>query len=361
MIFVGHLVRIFLLICLLTFEVWGQITSEPFEFQFEGKTLRGLIEKPETHIPEALIIIIPGYGKTNFVEGNWYGELRMQLVGAGLAVCFWDKMGCGKSEGQFDAQQPVENSADEAIAAIEQIKIQKVPGAESIGLWGISRAGWISPLINQKYPIDFWISVSGTDDKENFGYLVRSNLLIHGKSDVEATRLFEAWISGHQLFCTGGTYAAYLDAIKPLMEDSLSRSLFGYSKTSELSEEGQKAFIKEQKLYTQNGYFDTKSGLWVYLDKFDEILSEMNCPVLALFGSGDSQVDWRKTKQLYEETIGKNSRADLTIEVFDNCNHNLQKCVSCGYQENLSSLGWQACDGYYEMMKEWLLQNVTDK
>jgi len=28
--------------------------------------------------------------------------------------------------------------------------------------------------------------------------------------------------------------------------------------------------------------------------------------------------------------------------------------MTCGYQEDLSALKWQACDNYYETMEEWL-------
>lgn len=53
-----------------------KIPSEPFELQFENKTLRGLIESPVNKNSEAIVIIIPGYGKTNFVKGNTYSSLR---------------------------------------------------------------------------------------------------------------------------------------------------------------------------------------------------------------------------------------------------------------------------------------------
>ena len=52
-------------------KAFSQTLSEPFEFQFESKTLRDLIEKPHNQKSKAIIIIIPGYGRTNFVEGNW--------------------------------------------------------------------------------------------------------------------------------------------------------------------------------------------------------------------------------------------------------------------------------------------------
>lgn len=333
---------------------YGQKVAEPFEFQFEQKTLRGLIEKPLNHPSKAVIILIPGYGRTDFVAGNWFATLRNKLVACGLTVCFWDKSGCGKSDGEFNAQQPVENSADEAIAAIQAIKKLQIAGAEKIGLWGISRAGWICPLINEKWPIDFWISVSGTDDKENFGYLLKSNLIIAGKAEKEAERLFQAWKQGHKLFCTHAKYEHYLKAIQPLRQDSTCRRLFGYTNEPIITEKARADYQAQQKLYTSKGHYDKKSGLWVYIDQFDEKLRTINCPVLALFGANDSQIDWRKTKRLYEKTIGSGTKAKLTVKVFENCNHSLQKCNTCGYQENLSVFNWQACEGYYEAMEAWL-------
>ena len=338
----------------LTLPALGQIVSEPFEFQFEGKTLRGLIEKPRDRQSKAVVLIIPGYGKTNFVEGRWFSTLRHHLVDAGLTVCLWDKMGCGKSEGVFDAQQPVENSAMEALAAIQKVKQMKIVGANQIGLWGLSRAGWICPLINQKFPVDFWISVSGTDDKENFGYLLKSNLTIVGKAKSEVEKLYQAWMLGHKVICTQGNYEAYLKAIRPLMQDSTCRQLFGYTNAPQATEAGRKAYLKNQRSYTSKGYFDPKSGLWVYMNDFDKILNKIKCPVLALFGENDSQVDWRKTKKLYEQTLGRRTNATLTIKTFKDCNHTLQKCRTCAYREDLTALKWQACDGYYQTIKQWL-------
>ncbi len=340
----------------------SQISSKPFEFQFENKTLKGLIEQPNNQTPKAMVIIIPGYGKTNFVEGGWYSNTRKKLAQSGLTVCFWDKMGCGKSEGEFDAQQPVENSAKEAIAAIQKLKKLKTPGSEKIGLWGISRAGWIVPLINEQYPIDFWISVSGTNDKENFGYLLKSNLIIEGKEEQEADRLYTSWMLGHKIFSTGGTYEEYEKAMLPLRQNPMCQKLFGYSlKPKENEEKEKKDYIREQLQYTNKGHFDQESGLWSYIDNFDKTLLKLNCPVLALFGANDSQIDWRKTKKLYEETIGTNPNSDLTVKIFENCNHTIQKCITCGWREDLSALQWQTCDNYYKTMEEWLKrQKITE-
>ena len=336
--------------------LFGQVTSQPFEFQFENKTLRGFIETPKNRQSRALVIIIPGYGRTNFAKGRSFNNTRRKLLSFGLTVCVWDKMGCGNSEGTFDINQPVENSAAEALAVIQKIKQLNVPGSAKIGVWGISRAGWICPLLNERYPLDFWISVSGTSDKENFGYLLKSNLLIAGKTAQEAERLYQAWMLGHKIYCTGGSYEDYFKARHPLMLDDIARKIHGRKAIPKMSDAAKKRYLKSQKSFisSSKGHFDTKSGLWSYINDFDKILLKFKCPVLALFGENDTQVDWRDTKKLYENTLGKNPQAQLTIKTFKKCNHNIQKCITCAYRENLSALGWQACDGYYKAMQSWL-------
>ncbi|MTI20189.1 hypothetical protein E1176_04080 [Fulvivirga sp. RKSG066] len=324
--------------------------------------MRGLIEKPGNQTSQAIIIIIPGYGETNFVEGHWYSQLRSKLLTYGLTVIFWDKMGCGNSEGEFDIQQPVENSADEAMAAIRKIQELQIPGYEKIGFWGVSRAGWIVPLINLQFPMAFWISISGTDDKENFGYLLKSNLTIVGKPKEEVERLYQAWVLGHKIESLQGNYEDLIKATEPLRQDSTCRALFGYSLLPKDKEEEYKnEYLQKQKLNIRKGHFDEESGLWAYIDDFDQTLQKINCPVLALFGEKDSQVDWRKTKKLYESTIGINPKADLTSKVFEDCNHDMRTCITCRWGEDLSALNWQYCDGYFETMEVWLKKhNIID-
>ena len=44
----------------------------------------------------------------------------------------------------------------------------------------------------------------------------------------------------------------------------------------------------------------------IYVPGFRELLRRLDVPVLALFGEQDRNVDWRKTRALYTETIGRN-------------------------------------------------------
>jgi len=116
--------------------------------------------------------------------------------------------------------------------------------------------------------------------------------------------------------------------------------------------QGQKKFLNGERVV------DEESGLMVYVPQFEEMLKKIRCPVLAIFGEKDTNVDWRKTAALYRQTIGANKNADLTIKTFPDGNHNIQKCETGGYGELLKMRGkGQACEGYYESMLTWTKQH----
>lgn len=124
----------------------SMFTTEKFWFKSSGKYLSGIISRPKNIKVNAIVIIVHGYGRTNVVEDDWYHEFRSKFTSKGISVLVWDKPGCGKSEGEFDINQPVASSADEVVSAMCALRKEKEAGSDQIGLWGGSRAGWIAPL-----------------------------------------------------------------------------------------------------------------------------------------------------------------------------------------------------------------------
>lgn len=348
-----------IILTLLIFNsAFGQIKTENFHFVHNGKKLSGLLDLPTEQKPTSIILIVQGYGKSNIVEGNWYYDLRSNFVKLGIACVIWDKPGCGKSEGNFDINQTVQSSADEVLSAIKEIESKNIAGANNIGLWGISRAGWICPLVIQQYPkIAYWISVSGTDDKENFGYLLETNLRIEGRSETEIKLLISEWRQGSDIFRKGGTFAEYEKATQNLRKDSFWIFLNSSSETEESYLSKQKQFIGE------HHKFDKKTGLMIYVPNFRKMLTKIQCPVLAIFGEKDANVDWKQTIALYKETIGKKANANLTMKTYPDCNHNLKSCKTGGMKETIeNSVKYQPpCNGYFETMSEWLRKEVLSK
>ena len=76
----------------------------------------------------------------------------------------------------------------------------------------------------------------------------------------------------------------------------------------------------------------------IYVPGFRDLLGRLDMPVLALFGEKDRNVDWRKTRALYTETIGRNPKARLTVKTFPDGNHNIHQSRTGGYREMLEIL-----------------------
>lgn len=244
-----------ILILPFSLTVFGQhkYKTDTFNFHFEGKKLSGLIDYPVNESPTGLVILVPGHDRTNINDKSWYAytyfdSLRTSFTKAGFACVLWDKTGCGKSEGKYDHNQTVQNSAQEILAAIEEIKRQNISGMSKIGLWGISRGGYICPLVIQQYPaIAFWISVSGTDGNNSFDYLLESDLRFSGKSEPEAKLLVGEKKMMEKIYYTGGSYETYLKTSQNIRQDTIFMKTFSLGWADSLSyAKGQESFIESK-------------------------------------------------------------------------------------------------------------------
>jgi len=330
------------------------MNTQRFEFVSAGNRLSGFVDTPADGAAKALVIIIQGYGETDVAGRTSYYDLRSHFTQLGIATVIWDKPGCGQSAGKFDADQPVDSSAAEVLDAVRQLRKSSTPGAHKIGLWGISRGGWIAPLaITQDPEIAFWISVSGTDEQENFPYLLESNLRIEGRTEPQIKQFVGEWKRGFAITSRGGSFADYLAETQNLRRDPFIVYLSGGKDEDEASFEKAKAQFL-------SGAFqvDKKTGLQIYVPHFPEMLARVNIPVLAIFGEKDRNVDWRKTIALYAKTIGQNRSASLNIRTFLDGNHNIQQAATGGFREMIEMKDRHMCYGYFEAMETWLRTKV---
>lgn len=331
---------------LLATHTQAQSKKQLFDFPFEGVTISGVLNLPQNENPKGIVLMIHGSGRTNAVAQDWYSDIRETFVRVGYATYIWDKMGCGNSGGTFNINQPVHNSADEVIAAIRTLKKHKIPGAQVIGLYGGSRASWINPIVLSQYEgIAFWISVSGVDDKENFSYLLAENLRIQGVPQDSINLYLKEWNEAVRIHHSGGPYEAAVAATTNLSRNAFWKRFTNGGTTKEQYDSYQPTIMKSR--------LDAATGIPIVVNDFDQMLSQIDCPVLALFGEKDKHVDWRKTKALYEETLGKNT--DLTMQSFPDCNHNIHKCETGGFYEfQDNKLPYKRCDGFLVAIASWL-------
>jgi len=357
----SHHLLIFMMVMTPSFDALSQMKTVDFSFNYDSINYSGFIDFPNEGNPSSIIILIPGSGETNFLgEGgwfDWYYKLRLNFSQQGFAVCAWDRAGCGESGGKFNEHQPVQSSAKEALAAIAELRNQNITGSDRIGLWGISRGGWICPLVvHEDSAIAFWISVSGADQFDNYRYFLESNFRIEGRSESQTKALMNEW--DHRLIMLrkgGETYEEYINATETLFQDPFYISIGG-KRLSEMD-------FYQAPAYYENSVeiFDEETGLQILVPNFEQSLNKVECPVLAIFGEKDSQIDWRKTEKLYRKAIGKNSKSKLDVKILPNCNHLIMKCETGGKFENLEKFNWEVCEGYYAIMNNWLIkQRLTE-
>ena len=337
----------------------GLMVTEDIEFVSGDKLLSGIMDQPASRTTEALIVFVHGSGPTNAREENRYYDLRRRFAALGIASVVWDKPGLGRSNGEYDPNQPVEESAQEVLDAVAYLRERGVPGSNKIGIWGTSRGGWVAPIaISQDPDIEFWISVSGVPAEDNKYYLMESNLPLEGRTPQQTDRIMEEWKHGRQLFVEGAGYDVYLAATKALRADSAVLYFAG-----DLT--GTRAEYKaEQRVYMQSKEafeFDDETFSVIRVKNFKEMLSRLEVDVLALFGERDTNVDWRKARALYESAIGERAEATLTVRTFPECNHSMNESETGSVRE-VEGTPLDAgvkCDGYYQSQLDWLLEYVV--
>ena len=327
--------------------------TRSFQFSHNGLTLDGLLDMPADGDASAIIVLVPGSGRSNVHTRTWNLALRQSLTGLGIGVYAYDKPGVGNSEGTFNSSQSVADSAEEVVAAVSALKDANLPGSDRIGFWGLSRAGWIIPLAMAGSPSEnsFWISVSGATHLDNLAYLMAENWRILGYDQDKIDALVAEFIEGFTIQRTGGSYEEYYAAASNLITDPFHIRVRG-DYTRERFENYQRFLLDNPPV------IDAETGLLVHVPDFEETLNAIDAPVLALFGERDSQVDWRATRALYEKTLGRGG--DLSITTFPQCNHFMRTCQTCGFGRipdiEIEAGFGKVCPGYFDAIESWLIE-----
>jgi pimeloyl-ACP methyl ester carboxylesterase len=330
--------------------------AEEFSFDHDDLTYAGVVERPREAEPHGMVVILPGHGCTNVVDGNQYRSFRDRLVRAGWAVALWDRAGCGGSEGEYDHDQSVQSSADEAVTAVRRLRALSVPGSNRLGFYSFSRGGWIAPLAMQSLEdIAFWITVSGPNRLENYPYMLRTNWRIRGLSESRTDQLVEEWITHYRMLHQPEVgYDAYVKATKNLFANDYFVEEFYDRPTRE-----EFAAIQADKR-KMDIRFDAETGIEIKAPGFADVLASLDVDTLAIFGEKDTVVNWRRTRDLYRRTLGTNPAATLTVHVLPDCSHGTRVVETGARGEDLSAEGLgHRCPGLYPTIEAWLEDHVT--
>jgi alpha-beta hydrolase superfamily lysophospholipase len=123
---------------------------EDVEFISRGDKLSGSIVFPVDKKVHSAVVFVHGSGKQT--RNMMWAE---RFAKEGIAALVYDKRGVGKSGGRYESERSVGEKnivllADDAVSALNTLSKHPALKGVTLGLTGISQAGWIVPLAAEK-------------------------------------------------------------------------------------------------------------------------------------------------------------------------------------------------------------------
>jgi len=316
--------------------------EEAINFRNAQTKLAGVLCLPPSSGPFPVVVYVAGSGPAG---RDGYGTLPPhwnEFARRGIASLAWDKPGVGESKGDWKSQTN-QDRASEVIAAIQFLKGRNDIDPNKIGIWGISQAGWILPIVYSLSPKDiaFMISVSApvASGAEQELYRVAHGLPADGFSREDTAKAVSFTRQRLALMKSGVPYAA----VANLQSEVEKESWFG--PLGKL-DEGAYEFLKA------NAFFSPRS-----------LLEKITCPVLAIFGDKDTIVDFKESARVYAEALRKAGNQDVTIKIFPNADHIIFSSATGGGKELEQSFQRPIkvfAPGYLEAMGDWLQKRFVN-
>ncbi|MCK0112084.1 alpha/beta hydrolase [Ornithinimicrobium sp. F0845] len=245
------------------------------------------------------LVLVDGSGDGDRLDWGGWPEW---LAEAGSVVLRHDKPGCGGSPGHW-TQQTLENRAHETLAALRVLRDHPRTAGQPVGLYGISQGGWVALLAAALEPdaVDFVVCHSGpgTTPAEQERDRIATWLRAEGHDD-EALAEAMAWV----------------DARFELMRDGTPPE----------------AILAEQQRHADKPWFETTlvpydsaeairfvSGMIDFDPR--QVMPEVRCPVLVLFGADDTLVPAQTSLREYAVHLPSDVRHGYAV--FPHANHGL--------------------------------------
>jgi len=335
-----------------------ETTSYDFEFISDDLSLCGTVEKPLRITPRGSILLLSGSGPQDRDESiagqKPFCVLSHALANWGYVVFRWDDRGVGESDGDY-LSASAEHLVGDVINAMSAI--ERETGFERHILIGHSQGTLIAAAVAAKLSS----SVAGLVLLAGMGLPGREGLLdqhiricqAEGWSDDD---IQSSLAQKETLFGILLDAQAEIDTEMPaaLAHQNLKANLLG-------------AFVGNLKISDipdddRNDLESTIEDLleweWRYLLGVDPTadLLKVTCPVLAIVGDQDSQVEAERNLSAIESACMRGHVPEVEVQVLADHNHLFQKATSAALSE-YETLGKPFADDLLSIVRSWLSRN----
>jgi len=340
------------------------------EVQFPGDQgkhqLAGTLTLPEgAALPEGdkrfpLAILISGSGPqdrdSTILDHRPFLVLADYLTRQGIAVLRYDERGVGESGGDFATATSLDFAGDVQAAVAFARTLPEIDPSQ-IGLIGHSEGGLIAPLVASRDPQIAWLvllaapAVNGRQILLAQGQAILAAEGTAAQEQLLQRQLQEMLFDQIDRIDPAAELDPQLDAVATELLERLSQDL-GQPEWSPQERENLLAGIRSglQSLHSPwfRHFLDYEPG---------PTLEQVHCPVLALGGSLDLQVDSQVNLPLIEQHLRAGGNSQVTVRQLSGLNHLFQSCDS-GAVTRYEKIEETLAPQFLEIVSTWI-RDVT--
>lgn len=321
----------------------------------EGVTLAGTLTLPEGEGPFPAVILISGSGPQDRNE-ELLGHKPFLVISDhftrnGIAVLRYDDRGVKESTGNFQAATSADFATD-VEAGFDFLKNHAAIDADHIGLVGHSEGGLIAPMVAAENPeVAFIVLMAGPGVKGEDILLLQQSLLMKANGGSEEA------IKAVQKF----SRKAFKELRKTDDSEKLKAKLTKYTEklSAKLSEEDRAQLGGDIQTMVAQQVNMLNSPWFRYFLTYDPAvaLARVQCPVLAINGDKDLQVDAQQNIPAITKALEKGGNDKYRTVVLPKLNHLFQ------HSETGSSMEYATIEETFalealELMTDWIMQQV---
>ena len=275
--------------------------EESVSFTNAGYTFNGTLTLPENYTKQTpVVLMVTGSGQQNrdeeLFEHKPFAVIADALARQGIASLRYDDRGWGDKSVNF-ADFTTDDFRQDAAAALPLLRKR----FNKVGILGHSEGGTIAMMLAAEGKVDFIVSLAG--------------MAISGKETLV--------MQNHQAMSSIGLPKDIVDSYCATISNILNEIANG-KKTSEITIDGVpdnlKPILKKSLEQANSPYIRH----FITVDASKQ-LSKIKCPVLALNGTKDTQVDCAANTTLLEKGLINSKH---TIKKIEGVNHLFQHCTT---------------------------------
>lgn len=318
--------------------------------------LAATLTLPEGPGPFPAAVLITGSGAQDrdesLVGHKPFLILSDYLTRAGIAVLRADDRGIGASTGKV-RNSTTSDFADDALAAVRHLRTRAAIDPARIGLIGHSEGGIVGPLAASRAPdaVAFVVMIAGTGVPLDEVVLRQTALIGRAGGATESAVAGE--VASTKLILDLVKAGADSLAVRTALLGQIQSQLAALPDSARAAAGSPEALADAALRGTLNPWFRYAVGLDPRV-----ALRQVRCPVLALNGTLDLQVDPDQNLPEIEKALGESGNRDVTIRRLPGLNHLLQRAKT-GHPDEYATIEETMNEDGLAVIRDWVLARVA--